>query len=64
MMKGRRAGRDGSGKSGDVSRGKLKGRYRLPPKVARSAQDVPCPARGKHGADCICGGSGTVKGIR
>jgi hypothetical protein len=41
-------------------------KFRLPPKMARqkNVQKVPCPARGSHGKDCICGGTGKVEGIK
>lgn len=54
---GSRAGGGKAGRKPDY-------KYPLKGKAARAAEDVPCPARGKHDADCICSGTGKVKGTR
>jgi hypothetical protein len=73
MAKGERGARRGAmsgrraapGKGGEAKPGRpASGKYRLRGKAAQAAEDVPCPAGGRHGPDCICGGSGTVKGTK
>jgi hypothetical protein len=49
----------GAGKGGDPKPGKPS-RYSGTARV-RGAEWGPCPARGKHDRDCICGGTGRVQ---
>lgn len=65
-VSGRRAAGEsrGRGTSGARPGRKSDPRYPLRGAAARAAEDVPCPARGRHEAGCICGGTGKVKGTK
>ena len=60
---GARAGR---GKGQEPRRGGRRQEHKatLTEKQAKQAEDTPCLARGKHEADCICGGTGWIKTIK
>jgi hypothetical protein len=34
----------------------------LPPKT--KTEETPCIARGRHGKDCICGGTGKIRTVK
>ena len=62
-QKGERAKSDSKGGSGKPGR-PSKDKYELRGAARKQAVDTPCIARGKHGKDCICGGTGKIKTIK